>query len=126
MQPSVECVIRGDTLSPHTAITIPCKNNHVYCRGCLKDLFLRATVDERLVPPSCDHEPIPLALAQPLLITSEIILFKAKEVEFGTTQRLYCFVKTCSKFLGPASTSEKTSVKCGACGSSTCKARKGE
>ncbi|KAK4699042.1 hypothetical protein P7C70_g7224, partial [Phenoliferia sp. Uapishka_3] len=118
-----ECVICTDNVPLNLAVKVPC--GHHYCHSCLKDLFLAATIDERLMPPSCDRQFIPVALAHPLLTVEQVKLFKDKQVEFSTTNRLYCYKPTCSRFLGAASSTEKAPVTCGDCSSTTCKACKG-
>jgi hypothetical protein len=86
----VEPVTRND---PRT----PC--GHAYCLGCLRDLFKASMQDESLMPPRCCRQAIPLALAK--LTLKEIEDYNAKQLEYSTTDRLYCSQPTCSIFIPP-------------------------
>lgn len=117
----IECVICTERIESRKAVTVPCGHN--YCRECLKDLFVQSTTNERLMPPSCDRQPIPLALAQRFLTPAQVTMFEAKKLEFSTANRLYCYQPKCSRFLGPASAT-KRAVVCTDCTSKTCQACK--
>jgi hypothetical protein len=76
----------------------PCR--HIYCVGCLRNLFTASLQDETLMPPRCCRQEIPVALAQ--LTPEEIEEFNAKRLENSTVDRLYCSQPTCSAFIPPA------------------------
>ncbi|KAM0755001.1 hypothetical protein T439DRAFT_284130 [Meredithblackwellia eburnea MCA 4105] len=119
----VDCVICGDSLSPPEAIKVPC--GHHYCSECLVDLFVGASKDEQLMPPSCDRTPIPLDLVRAHLSTLQLDQFQAKQSEYSVKNRLYCHNPSCSSFLGEARPHSKSAAACGKCKSQTCYACKG-
>ncbi|GAA5983810.1 hypothetical protein JCM11641_005200 [Rhodosporidiobolus odoratus] len=120
----VNCVICGDRTRSSNAVQVPCKYQHHYCTDCLRNLFLSSTRDESLFPPRCDGTIIPLSLAQPHLGMKQLTLFRAKSIEFSTTNRLYCSTQSCSAFLGEANNDRKGAVRCENCQADTCRACK--
>ncbi|CAF1353122.1 unnamed protein product [Adineta ricciae] len=74
---------------------VPC--GHAYCVGCLRELFLSSMQDETLMPPRCCRQEIPIHLAE--LNSKERKDFNAKNLEYSTTDRLYCSQPTCSTFI---------------------------
>ena len=73
----------------------------------------------------CDGVEISENRVLPHLSLSQRTQFIAKELEFTTPNRLYCSLQTCSHFLGPASSSSKSSLRtCAKCGTETCQACK--
>lgn len=76
---------------------LPC--NHIYCIGCLQQLFEQSMQDETLMPPRCCQKLIPLDLAR--LNREETENFNAKQLEYSTKDRLYCSQPTCSAFIPP-------------------------
>lgn len=119
----VDCVICGDRTPSTRTVQVPCADRHHYCRDCITDLFVRASKDESLFPPRCDGVLIPLSLVERLLPSRDLAVFRAKAVEFGTTNKLYCSTPTCSTFLGSAD-GGKAGIACGSCQASTCRACK--
>ncbi|CAF4013018.1 unnamed protein product [Rotaria magnacalcarata] len=96
---------------------LPCK--HIYCIGCLQELFMKSMQDETLMPPRCCQQIIPVNLAR--LTLKEIENFNAKQLEYSTKDRLYCSQPTCSAFIPPThiTNSIGTCPKPG-CGITTC------
>jgi hypothetical protein len=102
-----------------TFITLPC--GHRWCPPCLQ-MFLRITMThEMLFPPRC-HKcsfVFPPELIRAHLTSEEYAQFERAVVEFGTTDRVYCSVPTCSAFIPPTRIN-KHRASCGDCGAHTC------
>ncbi|KAL5633099.1 hypothetical protein ACGC1H_003553 [Rhizoctonia solani] len=115
---SVDCVICGD----HTnqAFRAPC--GCFYDRQCLTELFDKATVDESLFPPRCCSQQISFTQVRSILSPQLVQKFETKSEEFKTPNRVYCHNSTCSRFLGPAASTEreKGARLCTQCWRSTC------
>ncbi|KAG1874875.1 hypothetical protein F4604DRAFT_1903775 [Suillus subluteus] len=92
------CVICQDPIFGDEVLA-PC--NHFFDIGCITDLFQSAMHDERLYPPRCCHQNIPLPQVRPHLTQTFLTEFELKAQEFGTLKRVYCVESTCSRFLGP-------------------------
>ena len=76
---------------------VPC--GHYYHIVCLKELCISSMKDESLMPPRCCQTVIPVELAK--LDATEIQAFREKQLEYSTSNRLYCHRQTCSKFIPP-------------------------
>lgn len=50
-QRKAACTVCMESFYPQSTVRLDC--NHVYCKSCLKDFFLRAAKDETLFPPKC-------------------------------------------------------------------------
>ncbi|OCH96607.1 hypothetical protein OBBRIDRAFT_13292 [Obba rivulosa] len=116
-----DCVICGDTIQG-PQIRAPC--GHFYDRGCLRDLFRSASVDESLFPPRCCQRPFVFLDVQQYLGAELAAFFQKKAVEFGTLDRVYCHRPACSAFLG-AATPNPTVKRCPECRAWTCGRCKG-
>ncbi|KAG1780028.1 hypothetical protein EV702DRAFT_1024339 [Suillus placidus] len=92
------CVICQDPIFGEEVLA-PC--NHFFDIGCITDLFRSAMHDERLYPPRCCHQNIPLPQVRTHLTQAFLTEFELKAQEFGTLKRVYCVESTCSRFLGP-------------------------
>lgn len=92
------CVICQDPIFGDEVLAL-C--NHFFDIGCITDLFQSAMRDERLYPPRCCHQNIPLPQVRPHLTQAFLAEFELKAQEFGTLKRVYCAESTCSRFLGP-------------------------
>ncbi|KAH8692751.1 hypothetical protein BGW36DRAFT_464003 [Talaromyces proteolyticus] len=101
--PTMTCSICWESM-PEVQQTIrnrPCKSHRLpVCNDCIRKMFLDAYKDETKMPPSCCC-PIPLSCGRRLLSADEFILFQEKYEEWGTHDRLYCPVPTCSAFISP-------------------------
>ncbi|CAE6461598.1 unnamed protein product [Rhizoctonia solani] len=115
---SVDCVICGDFTAQ--AYQAPC--GCFYDRQCLAELFDKATVDESLFPPRCCSQQISFAQVRSILSPRLVQKFEAKSEEFKTPNRLYCHNAACSRFLGPAASTEreKSARLCTQCWRTTC------
>ncbi|EUC55666.1 IBR finger protein, putative [Rhizoctonia solani AG-3 Rhs1AP] len=115
---SVDCVICGDYTNQ--AFQAPC--GCFYDRQCLTDLFDKATVDESLFPPRCCSQQISFTQVRSILSPQLVQKFETKSEEFKTPNRVYCHNSTCSRFLGPAATTEreKSARLCTQCWRTTC------
>lgn len=95
----------------------PC--GHFYDIKCILELFRGATVDETLFPPRCCKQRIDLPTVKPHMNEALLSLFEARSLEFGTLKRVYCASPTCSRFLGPQTTSPQSVT----CPNADCKTR---
>lgn len=95
------------------------KCSHLYCTGCLKGLFVRATSDLSLFPPKCCRQDIPLCFIKSELSSGERRKFKRAEVEFTTECKTYCSNSNCREFIPPSSIISDRAT-CRACRSVTC------
>lgn len=95
------------------------KCNHRYCKACLKQLFMLATKDESRFPPFCCRNPIPLVLVYQDMTAGELDAFKTAEIEFSSTDRLYCSNADCGKFITP-DRRKADQADCKHCNISTC------
>ncbi|PGH23584.1 hypothetical protein AJ80_02364 [Polytolypa hystricis UAMH7299] len=91
----------------------------VYCTGCLKDLFMRASKDQTLYPPRCCRRHIPLSVIVGEMSAEERETFESAVVEFSTEDRTYCSSPECGKFIPPTRIEADRAI-CGRCGSETC------
>ncbi|KAG6002304.1 hypothetical protein E4U21_003255 [Claviceps maximensis] len=99
--------------------TVRCPCSHDYCRDCMTELFMGAINDESLFPPRCCETPIPLDLMRLFLSAKLLDTYKAKELEYATPNRTYCYVPTCSAFVPPTSVQDDVAT-CVECQSKTC------
>lgn len=103
-------------------VRAPC-NDHWYCLGCLRTLFIAATKNEGLFPPSCCRKPFgqsPVFLLRFLKRPQELASFLHAAREFATPvrERVYCASASCRNFLTGKGSVE---MSCGKCGGLTCK-----
>ncbi|KAG5986859.1 hypothetical protein E4U52_008181, partial [Claviceps spartinae] len=70
-------------------------------------------------------EPIPLDLYKPFLAATLLGTYEAKKLEYGTLDKTYCHVRTCSTFVPPAFVKDDVAT-CVKCQSKTCTMCKGE
>ncbi|KAG5915887.1 hypothetical protein E4U61_004171 [Claviceps capensis] len=117
------CVACTSEVASTDSVRCPC--SHDYCRDCITSLFSAATNDESLFPPRCCKEPIPLDLYKPFLSTTLLGTYEAKKLEYGTLDKTYCHVRTCSTFVPPAFVKDDVAT-CVKCQSKTCTMCKGE
>lgn len=97
----------------------PCQ--HYYCDGCMDNLFRLSLTDERIYPPRCcTTHYIPLDDVRLFLDKDLVIEFEAKKEELDDTKRTYCYVPTCSKYIGQSNKEGNTGT-CPACAAQTCK-----
>ncbi|KAF2396727.1 hypothetical protein EJ06DRAFT_483040 [Trichodelitschia bisporula] len=112
-----ECNVCGTETKRADIARLPC-GAHLFCKGCLKDHFLRAVNDQSLFPPHCCRKPIPLSMISAQLSASEVQAYKDAELEHTTPHKIYCSNPRCSKFIPPLRIT-KHKAKC-KCGHSTC------
>ncbi|PWY83654.1 hypothetical protein BO94DRAFT_586714 [Aspergillus sclerotioniger CBS 115572] len=120
-QNKLQCCVCYDCYHPHQTHRLSCK--HIYCRYCLKDLFLKAAKDQSLFPPRCCRQLIPLDAVQTAMSEAELAEFKRSEVEFSTIDRTYCSNRACGRFIPPCDIAVDR-AQCSYCGSATCSACK--
>ncbi|KJZ69494.1 hypothetical protein HIM_11111 [Hirsutella minnesotensis 3608] len=94
-----DCTGCGGKHATSKLSTVPC--SHEYCRGCLNTVFNLATLGESLFPPRCCQKPISVDTHLDVLEPNLVGTFKAKEIEFGTSDRTYCHHPECSTFVPP-------------------------
>ncbi|PYI36389.1 hypothetical protein BP00DRAFT_152494 [Aspergillus indologenus CBS 114.80] len=111
------CTACYETFSLSKLVRLDC--THLYCDDCLRSLFLRATKDPSLFPPRCCRQPIALRSVEHLLLQEEIQDFCEAEIEFTTTDRIYCSNLDCGRFIPPAQITFDM-AHCLACDEMTC------
>ncbi|KAL0633750.1 hypothetical protein Q9L58_007354 [Maublancomyces gigas] len=117
----VTCYICLDVHEVATTTLAPCKE-HWYCTNCLRNLFIIATKDESVFPPSCCRKPFeqsPVFLSRYLTWQQEAAFLQAAR-EFATPaqKRVYCALASCGRFLTDGGEVE---MWCRKCGSRTCR-----
>jgi hypothetical protein len=112
-----KCNVCLDKFEPAQLIHTPC--GHVWCAGCIPNLFKRAIETELYFPPSCCSQSVPLELVQRYLSQDIVDDFNAATVEYATAKRVYC--RSCSSFI-PLSEYNKAeaTAKCLKCHAETC------
>ena len=120
--PGRRCIACGDGLMPGKEVNCPC--SHDYCVGGLESLVSAAITDESLFPPRCCKQPIPMQVIETFFTSTFVLEIRAKEVEYGTSNRTYCHVTTCSAFINP-SFIEGDTATCSQCSAQTCSICKG-
>ncbi len=116
-QLKVECTICGESTYPHHTVRLACKD--VYCKPCLKEFFLRLIKDESLFPPKCHRQLIDITLIEAELSVEELAAYRRAELEFSSTNRLYCADPQCAAFI-PLPQRAEDHASCEVCGATTC------
>lgn len=112
-----ECSFCRDRKPYCEVVKVPC--GEVWCRDCIRELFVMACNDESLFPPRCCNQIIPVANVR-IHLTGRIIKeLEEKRVEFATTDRFYCANAPCSKFIPPSSITANV-ASCQDCNTQTC------
>ncbi|KAF4967966.1 hypothetical protein FSARC_4578 [Fusarium sarcochroum] len=122
-RPMHECTGCLDQFPPLALTTCPCSHN--YCRQCLVKLFLASFKDESLFPPRCCQEAIPVEGNSRFLSPELVGQYRAKKMEFETTNRVYCSRPSCSTFVSPLFVEDEV-AHCPRCGHKTCSVCKGD
>lgn len=113
----VQCSVCGDSFHPHTTVRLVC--NDIYCKPCLKFFFLRAAKDESLFPPKCHRQMIDLSTIEADFSTEELTAYRSAEIEYTSTDRVYCADPECSNFILPKQRNPDH-ASCEVCGATTC------
>jgi len=116
-QLKVECIICGESVHPHTTVRLVCTD--VYCKPCLKSFFLRVAKDEGLFPPKCHRQPIDISTIEADFSVEELTAYRSAELEFTSTDRVYCADPECAKFI-PMPQRTPDCASCEACSGRTC------
>ncbi|TVY36667.1 putative E3 ubiquitin-protein ligase [Lachnellula occidentalis] len=116
-QLKVECSVCGDSVHPHSTVRLVCGD--VYCKPCLKSFLLRVAKDESLFPPKCHRQPIDTSIIEADFSVEELAAYRSAELEFTSTDRVYCANPECAKFI-PISQRSLDRASCEACGAGTC------
>lgn len=115
--PNVDCAVCGELFHPHAAVRLVCSD--VYCKPCLKSFLLRVAKDESLFPPKCCRQVIDISTMEADFSVEELAVYRAAELEFTSTDRVYCADPECAKFIPmPQRTSDRAT--CEACSATTC------
>ena len=116
-QLKVECSVCGEAIHPHATVRLACDD--IYCKPCLTSFFLRVAKDESLFPPTCHRQPIDISTIEADFSADELTAYRSAELEFTSTDRVYCASPACAKFIPmPQRTADRAS--CEACGAGTC------
>lgn len=113
----VECVVCGEHALPHNAVDLKCGDT--FCRPCLKSFFMRVAKDETLFPPKCHRQAIDISAIEGDFSPEELKVYRAAELEFVSTDRIYCANLTCGVFI-PAHQRNADRGSCDACTFVTC------
>lgn len=114
----VECMVCTESFHPTQATSLDC--NHTWCRHCVSKRFESATDNEGSWPPRCCSQSISATgQVYALLSPSLRARFAAKSIEWGTTDRTYCYEQTCSEFILP-NTIRGRWAHCPRCNQDTC------
>lgn len=92
---------------------------HVYCRGCLVDLFQASLTDTTLFPPRCCGNLIPISACRTILPPALIREYEEKEIELLLPNPVYCSNRYCGKFIKPQHTIADVAT-CSICRAETC------
>ncbi|KAL4886974.1 hypothetical protein BJY04DRAFT_44369 [Aspergillus karnatakaensis] len=122
LQSKPQCCVCFDTVWACRSRRLRCA--HLWCLGCLKNSFERARMDENLFPPKCCGAPIPVFNIEAVMSKHEMESFKNAEVEFSTTDRIYCSKEDCRKFINPKNIKADRAT-CPYCLAHTCRMCKG-
>jgi hypothetical protein len=116
-QLKVECSVCGESVHPHCAVRLAC--NDVYCKSCLKSFFLRVGKDETLFSPKCHRQTIDISTIEADFSVEELTAYRSAELEFTSTDRVYCADPECAKFI-PMPQRTPDCASCDACSTGTC------
>ncbi|TVY20532.1 ATP-dependent RNA helicase DEAH12-like protein [Lachnellula arida] len=116
-QLKVECIVCGESVHPHFTVHLVCGD--VYCKPCLKSFFLRVAKDETLFPPKCHRQPIDISTIETDFSVEELTAYRSAELEFTSTDRVYCGNPECAKFI-PIPQRALDYASCEACSARTC------
>lgn len=116
-QLKVECIVCGESIHPHATVRLVCGD--VYCKSCLKSFFIRAAKDESLFPPKCHRQPIDISTIEAGFSVEELNAYRSAELEFTSTDRVYCADPECAKFI-PMQQRTPDCASCEACNGRTC------
>ncbi|KAH6662695.1 ariadne RING finger [Halenospora varia] len=112
-----KCSVYGESVHPHATVRLVCSD--VYCKPCLKSFFLHVAKDKSLFPPKCHRQPINISTIKADFLVEELTAYRSAELEFTSTDRVYCADPECAKFIPiPQRTSDCASCK--ACSAGTC------
>jgi hypothetical protein len=115
-----KCSVCLEDFPSGATVVVPC-NDHRYCTGCLREIFIRATKDETYFPPRCCKTSIPLQMISKYLSTEDLAAFELASVEFTTQNRVYCSNRECGRFVLPNDIEPGTQrALCPYCHTSTC------
>ncbi|ESZ90475.1 ariadne RING finger [Sclerotinia borealis F-4128] len=121
-QLKVECSVCGESVHPHFTVRLVCSD--VYCKPCLKSFFLRVAKDETLFPPKCHRQLIEISTIEADFSVEELTAYRSAELEFTSTDRVYCASSECAKFI-PMSQRTSDCAFCEVCSAGTCMHCKG-
>ncbi|TVY52928.1 hypothetical protein LCER1_G007071 [Lachnellula cervina] len=116
-QLKVQCSVCGESLHRHFTVRLVCGD--VYCKPCLKSFFLRVAKDETLFPPKCHRQPIDISIIEADFSVEELTAYRSAELEFTSTDRIYCGNPECAKFI-PMPQRALDYASCEACTARTC------
>ena len=119
LQPNTSCVACYEEHAKRNATSGSC--GHIYCAGCLSELFRLAVTPESRFPPRCCGRPLIFDNIRHLLGTDLARAIEEKVVECTTPHRVYCHDYRCATHIPPAFVRTSTAVAaCPACAEVTC------
>ncbi|TVY78274.1 ATP-dependent RNA helicase DEAH12-like protein [Lachnellula suecica] len=115
--PRVDCVSCCEEIPTTDSAKVPC--GHVYCRKCIRELFVLSIKDESLFPPRCCKQTIPSEAVDAILTEDLLKQHLEKKEEFEVADKTYCSDPQCSSFLRPADITDGKGT-CPKCDQVTC------
>jgi hypothetical protein len=112
-----DCIICQDRFDADHSFLVPC--GHHYCDGCLNELFHVAMNDEQAYPPRCCRQTVPFEDVESFLNRGLAGQFAAKKEELDDSKPTYCYVSTCSTYIGQ-DLKEGDVATCPSCEAQTC------
>jgi len=103
-----ECVACTESTPLHNLYIAPC--SHGYCTACAVKMFEDSVSDDTLYPPRCCQQDLDLEPFRWFLGDIFVTRFMTKAIEIATTNRTYCHVATCSKFILPCDVVDNNGV----------------
>jgi hypothetical protein len=116
-QRKVECSVCRESVYSHSTVRLLCGD--VYCKPCLKGHILRVAKDETCFPLKCHGLLIENSIIEANLSVEELNFYRSAELEFTSTDRVYCVNSDCAKFI-PMPQRTLDVASCNACGAGTC------
>ncbi|KAI2611337.1 uncharacterized protein GGS25DRAFT_530144 [Hypoxylon fragiforme] len=111
------CVCCNENKPEDEKIRLDC--THTYCHECFKAFFESSTKGVSVFPPACCGIDIPAEAIEQLKDPELLEIYHAKAQEISSEVKVYCHVKTCSKFI-PMSEHAGTDACCPKCHAVTC------
>jgi hypothetical protein len=114
-----DCAVCNESRPFFDLIKLPC--SHLFCEDCLVTMIKLSLEDNTPFPPRCCGQEVSMQIVEDILQPELTKGFEKKDLEFNDSNRTYCAIKSCSKYIpvtnvqgkvGQCSCGGKTCVKC--------------